>query len=126
MRRTSVSLPTRRAHFDPYEKVARYENPQGTSSLKANFTRAKTAWMSQSPRSRYLKTGGILLFIIAIFYFLAPKAAHGADYAGMYAREVLAGYLTDDSHRGSWWAGYPYLQRRTDSFRCDDGYDAML
>lgn len=83
MRRTSVSLPTRNAHRDPYEKLARYGNPEGASTLKTKVDNIKTAWMTQSQRSRYLKTGGILLFIVFLFYYLAPKAVHGpTDHKG--------------------------------------------
>lgn len=76
MRRASVSLPTKNGHTDPHEKLARYGNPDGAPTLKTKIDNAKTAWMMQSQRSRYLKTGGILLFIVFLFYYLAPKGAH--------------------------------------------------
>ncbi|ELR05624.1 Guanosine-diphosphatase [Pseudogymnoascus destructans] len=76
MRRISVSLPTRNSQRDPHEKLARYGTPPGASTLKTKIDSVKTAWMTQSQRSRYLKTGGILLFIVFLFYYLAPKGVH--------------------------------------------------
>ncbi|KAH8599730.1 guanosine-diphosphatase-like protein [Bisporella sp. PMI_857] len=74
MRRTSVSLPTRN-HHDPHEKPARYSNRGARKSAAGTLEKIKAAWMTQSQRSRYLKTGGLLLFIVFLFYFLAPKGA---------------------------------------------------
>lgn len=83
MRPISVSPLTRDAKQDRYEKLARYGIPQGAPSLKNRVERAKTAWMGQSARSRYAKTGGILLFIVFLFYYLAPKSAPLAtEYKG--------------------------------------------
>lgn len=76
MRRISVSLPTRNSQRDPHEKLARYGPPPGASTLKTKIDSVKTAWMTQSQRSRYMKTGGILLFIVFLFYYLAPKGVH--------------------------------------------------
>lgn len=76
MRRISVSLPTRNSQRDPHEKLARYGTPPGASTLKTKIDSVKTAWMTQSQRSRYMKTGGILLFIVFLFYYLAPKGVH--------------------------------------------------
>lgn len=33
----------------------------------------KAVWMTQSQRSRYVKTGGILVFVLFLFYYLAPR-----------------------------------------------------
>ncbi len=87
MRPTSKSPPTTNRQSDPHEKLARYGNPQGASTLKNKIEKAKTAWMGQSARSRYLKTGGILLFIVFLFYYLAPKSEHAAtsEYKGGYS-----------------------------------------
>lgn len=76
MRRISVSLPTRNNQRDPHEKLARYGPAPGASTLKTKIDSVKTAWMTQSQRSRYMKTGGILLFIVFLFYYLAPKGVH--------------------------------------------------
>lgn len=75
MRRTSVSLPTR--NVDPHEKPARYNSNKDLSVHRAGILdNLKAAWMTQSQRSRYVKTGGILLFIVFLFYFLAPTGTN--------------------------------------------------
>ncbi|TVY29381.1 putative guanosine-diphosphatase [Lachnellula hyalina] len=73
MRRTSVSLPTRNVAHDPHEKPARYNTKGASNSAVAILEKAKAAYMTQSQRSRYLKTGGILLFIVFLFYYLSPS-----------------------------------------------------
>jgi guanosine-diphosphatase len=77
MRRISVSLPTNNNHPDPHEKLARFaSSPKGTSPIKEKYEEFKAAWMTQGQRARYIKTGGILLFVVFLFYFLAPKSTH--------------------------------------------------
>jgi hypothetical protein len=71
MRRTSVSLPTSKVAHDPHEKAARYGSARGTGK-SGTLENLKTAWMTQTQRTRYIKTGGILLFVIFLFYYLAP------------------------------------------------------
>ena len=73
MRRTSVSLPTRNGAHDPHEKPARYSTKGASRSAAGTLEKVKAAWMTQSQRSRYLKTGGILLFVIFLFYYLSPR-----------------------------------------------------
>lgn len=68
-RRRSVSLPYRANSNDPFEKANRHSaHPpsNGSSNLWGNI---KYAWMTQSQRSRYLKTGGILVFVVLIFLY---------------------------------------------------------
>lgn len=75
MRRTSVSLPTR--NVDPHEKPARYTSHKGSSVHHAGtLDNLKAAWMTQSQRSRYVKTGGILLFIVFLFFYLSPSGTN--------------------------------------------------
>jgi guanosine-diphosphatase len=96
MRRTSVSLPTKNIPKDPYEKPARYgSNPGGVATAAAGVHRAgngvlagmlnqiQTGAMTQSQRSRYMKTGGILLFVLFLFYFLAPKGVNTVNVSGL-------------------------------------------
>lgn len=75
MRRSSLS--TRHGLPDPHEKPGRYyrsKNPLGQhAGILENL---KFAWMTQSQRSRYLKTGGIVFFIVFLFYFLAPSGTN--------------------------------------------------
>lgn len=69
MRRTSVSLPTtRNVAYDSHEKPARYNPRPVTGRNASTLEKVKAAWMTQSQRSRYLKTGGILLFVVFLFY----------------------------------------------------------
>ncbi|KFY38361.1 hypothetical protein V494_04389 [Pseudogymnoascus sp. VKM F-4513 (FW-928)] len=101
MRRISVSLPTRNSQRDPHEKLARYGPPPGASTLKTKIDSVKTAWMTQSQRSRYLKTGGILLFIVFLFYYLAPKGVHVGSASNGVSNEASKGASNDASKGAS-------------------------
>lgn len=85
MRRSSVSLPTRIVAHDPHEKAARYSTRGANSSAIGTLEKRKTAGMTQSQRSRFLKTGGVLLFVIFLFYYLSPNGTDvytgGTDYS---------------------------------------------
>lgn len=70
MRRTSVSLPTKHVARDPYEKPGRYQVEQGEPGLVA---RMHSAWMSQTQRSRWIKTGAIVFAIFFVFYYFSPS-----------------------------------------------------
>ena len=69
-RRRSFSLPTRQA--DPYEKPGRHLPNGSTHHPGSGIDSMKEAWMAQSPRARYLKTGGIFALILFLFYFFGP------------------------------------------------------
>ena len=72
-RRRSISLPTRKGSVsDPYEKADRHSASQSTHSVHAVHS-FKDGWMSQSPRSRALKTVGIIVFFVFLFLLLARK-----------------------------------------------------
>ncbi|KAH0547549.1 Guanosine-diphosphatase [Glutinoglossum americanum] len=76
-RQQSVSLPTRSAVDDPYEKPNRHSsrNPVNDS---ANFVPGlKNAWMTQSQRSRFIKAGGLIAFILLVFLYLSPGKNFG-------------------------------------------------
>ncbi|RDW88776.1 guanosine-diphosphatase-like protein [Coleophoma cylindrospora] len=75
MRRTSVSLPTRSTVHDSHEKPARYQ-PRRSNHKTGILENLKTAWMTQSQRARYVKSGGILLFIVFLFYYLSPTGTN--------------------------------------------------
>lgn len=87
MRRTSVSLPTTKVAYDPHEKAGRYSSTGAQESAAGILEKAKSAWMGQSPRARYLKTGGILLFVVFLFYYLSPSAAD--VYSGGTSRNIV-------------------------------------
>lgn len=72
-RRRSVSLPTRSSANDPFEKANRHQRTNGHANGSTGVVdNIKGALMTQSQRSRYLKTGGIIAFIILLLFFLAP------------------------------------------------------
>ncbi|TVY76105.1 putative guanosine-diphosphatase [Lachnellula suecica] len=98
MRRTSVSLPTRNVAHDPHEKPARYHTKGASNSAVGILEKAKAAYMTQSQRSRYLKTGGILLFIIFLFYYLSPG---GVDVYSGVSSKVGAGQTASDPSLGT-------------------------
>ncbi|KAF2762743.1 putative guanosine-diphosphatase [Pseudovirgaria hyperparasitica] len=86
-RRVSVSLPTSKNAdreedpYDPYEKKGRHRS--GSAGLMNEFKA-----MNQGQRNRYLKAGGLLAFILIIFYFLAPsRAALGGQSHGDVASD---------------------------------------
>lgn len=87
MRRTSVSLPTKAVAHDPHEKSARYNSYRSPSGITGILENLKTAWMGQSQRSRYVKTGGILLFVVFLFYYLAPHGTDVYDLGGMWPHQ---------------------------------------
>lgn len=76
MRRTSVSLPTSKvpAH-DPHEKPNRYNTRGARDSAVGTLEKIQNAVMTQSQRSRYLKTGGILFFVVFLFYYLSSGSS---------------------------------------------------
>lgn len=70
MRRTSVSLPTKHIARDPFEKPDRYDFDHRDAGL---LQRMQTAWMSQSQRARWIKTGAILFSVIFLFFYFSPS-----------------------------------------------------
>lgn len=73
MRRTSVSLPTKQVAHDPYEKPDRYRRDQHNQEPASVFIRMQNAWMSQSQKARYLKTGAIVFAVLFLFYLFSPS-----------------------------------------------------
>ncbi|KAK4226891.1 putative guanosine-diphosphatase [Podospora fimiseda] len=79
MRRTSVSLPTKHIAHDPHEKPDRYYGDHRETSL---FAKMQSAWVSQSQRARYIKTGAIVFAIFTIFYLFSPSGVDITTGAG--------------------------------------------
>ncbi|UKZ72856.1 hypothetical protein TrVFT333_000493 [Trichoderma virens FT-333] len=93
MRRTSVSLPTKHAAYDPHEKTDRYYPSHRNQGL---FSSMKETMLSQAQKSRWLKTGALVLILMCLFYWLSPTGvevynksplgesseSHGAAAAG--------------------------------------------
>jgi guanosine-diphosphatase len=78
MRRTSVSLPTKQIAYDRHEKPDRYGNNREPSLIM----KMQSAWVSQSQRSRYIKTGAIVFFVFFLFYCFSPSGVdiyHGGE-----------------------------------------------
>ncbi|KAJ9637797.1 Guanosine-diphosphatase [Coniosporium tulheliwenetii] len=82
-RRTSVSLPAHTKASDPFEKPDRHTHSCtdsiGPSGLMKDI---QTVWMNQGQRARYLKTGGIIAFLILVIFYLAPGDQSGAPFPG--------------------------------------------
>ncbi|KAL6875435.1 GDA1/CD39 family domain-containing protein [Trichoderma longibrachiatum] len=69
MRRTSVSLPTKHAAHDPHEKTDRY---LPSHRRKGPLASMKDTMLSQAQKSRWLKTGALVLILMCLFYWLSP------------------------------------------------------
>ena len=80
-RRRSISLPTKN-NDDPFEKTDRHSRGQSYGSVNL-VDSIKDAWMTQSSRSRYLKTVGLVAFFVLVFFLLAPgERAKARDLIG--------------------------------------------
>lgn len=72
-RRTSVSLPRSNSdRDDPFEKPDRHARHR-SNTANGFMHDYKNAGMNGGQRARYLKTGGIIAFIVLVLYFIAPK-----------------------------------------------------
>jgi len=91
MRRTSVSLPTKQVHRDPYEKPNRYGSGQNAGILE----KLQASWMNQSQKARWLKTTSIVVFLVFLFYFLSPNGA------SVYSGGSSSGQVASDSSYGT-------------------------
>ncbi|KAI4862130.1 guanosine-diphosphatase [Hypoxylon rubiginosum] len=93
MRRTSVSLPTKHVRHDPHEKPARYDSGHREPGI---VEKLQGATMNPAQKSRWLKTGAIVVFIVFLFYYLSPK---GVDiYQGVSHN---GGQVPSDSSYGT-------------------------
>lgn len=66
------------APWDPFEKSGRHIGGQSTSTLD----NVKAAWMTQTRQARYLKAGGILAFIVLLYWFLTSPTSVGGISGG--------------------------------------------
>lgn len=95
MRRTSVSsvsLPTKHIAHDPHEKPARYDSyRRQTGTLE----KIQAGMMNQAQKTRWMKATAIVVFLMFLFYFMAPKGAdiysEGACDVVPRARPILLG-----------------------------------
>lgn len=78
-RRVSVSLPSnsspnnRDSEDDPYEKHNRHSRHRSANENGFMNDYKNGTVMNQGQRLRYLKTGGVIAFILLILYFVAPR-----------------------------------------------------
>lgn len=69
-RRTSVPnshLRTKSRTDDPFEKADRHST--------SHMNDIKSAWMNQGQRARYIKTGGIVAFVLLLLFYIAPRSS---------------------------------------------------
>lgn len=73
-RRTSVSLPRTviTPQDDPFEKPDRHARRR-SGPANGLMNDLKNGAMNGGQRARYLKTGGIIAFIVLVLYFIAPS-----------------------------------------------------
>ncbi|KNB05697.1 guanosine-diphosphatase, partial [Fusarium oxysporum f. sp. lycopersici 4287] len=69
--RTPTSPPSSKFPvFDPHEKPDRYKFKPKRQGI---IGRMKESWMTQSQRTRWIKTAAIVFAIVTLFYFISPK-----------------------------------------------------
>ncbi|CAK3800612.1 nucleoside phosphatase GDA1 CD39 [Lecanosticta acicola] len=75
-RSSSLTLPKRESQ-EPHEKRNRHDS---FSKRKSGSMQEKVqaAWMNQGTRARYIKTGCLIFFVLAVLYYIVP----GGKYAG--------------------------------------------
>lgn len=81
MRRTSVSLPTKHVAHDPHEKPDRYDLEHGHEP--GLLARMQSAWVSQSQRARWIKTGAIVFVVFLVFFYFSPSGVDIYHGGGM-------------------------------------------
>ena len=60
--------------------------------------KVQAAWMNQSQRARYLKTGCLITFVLLVLYYVVPG---GSDGSGSGAGSVASGNVASDSSVGT-------------------------
>lgn len=67
-----MSLPTQNNIDDPYEKADRHTGGTSHTPSSSFSAKPKSDWMSSAPRPRFFKVGGVIAFLVLLFYFFAP------------------------------------------------------
>ncbi|POS86941.1 guanosine-diphosphatase-like protein, partial [Erysiphe pulchra] len=70
MKRTSTSDQAQKRANDLREKSACSQTRITERNLAENSKKKKLGWMTQSQRSRFLKTGGVLFLVVFLVYYL--------------------------------------------------------
>ena len=112
-RRRSVSLPTR-SNSNSYDKDNRRRN--------AKLEYSNEGWMTQSQRSRYLKTGGVLAFILFLLYILAPN--HGAGIRDVVKGVYIVGWLKSAAWANCLSTGGQMAAPRAETTKCSKSYSS--
>ncbi|KAK3059070.1 Guanosine-diphosphatase [Extremus antarcticus] len=73
-RRSSVKLPST---HDRFEKPDRH-----TSSGRPMQEKLQAAWMNPSPRTRYLKAGCLIAFVLLVLYHITPSSRDVSQVTG--------------------------------------------
>ncbi|KAM5345039.1 hypothetical protein ACJ41O_010901 [Fusarium nematophilum] len=68
--RTATTLPSKFVAYDPHEKPDRYKFMPKKQGVIASM---KESWMTQSQRTRWIKTAAILFAVVTLFYFVSPR-----------------------------------------------------
>lgn len=81
----SSSLTVReKAERDPYEKADRHsdhirrKSSHGSSASTSMQEKVSAAWMNQGQRARYIKTGCLIFFVLALLYYVVPGSSSSA------------------------------------------------
>ncbi|KAL1878069.1 hypothetical protein VTK73DRAFT_8120 [Phialemonium thermophilum] len=79
---SAASSKKKKVAHDPHEKPDRYQDDPKQPSLWAKM---QSAWVSQSQRARWIKTGAIVFAIFLLFYYVSPSGVdlyNGTSPAG--------------------------------------------
>jgi len=74
-RASSLTFPKRE---DSHEKPGRKASYSKHKSQSSMHEKVQAAWMNQGARARYIKTGCLIFFVLAVLYYIVP----GGRYAG--------------------------------------------
>ncbi|KAI4126848.1 MAG: hypothetical protein LQ338_003521 [Usnochroma carphineum] len=74
-RKRSISLPKPNNNHgrSPYEKVNRQRSNGWSTARSDTVENIRESWMTGGQRSRLLKTGGIIAFVVLLLYLFAPS-----------------------------------------------------
>ncbi|GAB0133788.1 hypothetical protein EsDP_00002184 [Epichloe bromicola] len=97
MRKQSVSLPTKQVVYDPHEKPDRY----GDNPPRGAFSKMKEQWMSQSQKTRWVKTAAIAFTVCLLFYWLSPRGVDVYNEVSHNAPSTTSGNSVNNLDAGS-------------------------
>ncbi|CZT18958.1 probable Probable guanosine-diphosphatase [Ramularia collo-cygni] len=74
-RRSSSLVLPKRETYDPFEKADRHSTHKSAESMQE---KVQSALMNQGARARYIKTGCLIFFVLAVLYYIVPGQSIGA------------------------------------------------